>query len=60
MTSLEIPFVLWLTGEAAPDITAITMPVAFPIVLHGNDSQGHETALRARRPSGGQTGTFHV
>jgi hypothetical protein len=36
MEDLRIPFILWLEGEASPNITAMTAPVAIPVSFHDN------------------------
>lgn len=33
MEDVRIPFVLWLSGEAAPNLTAMTAPVAIPVTF---------------------------
>jgi hypothetical protein len=33
MEELQIPFVLWLSGEARPDLTLMTAPVTFSVTL---------------------------
>ena len=34
MEDVRIPFVLWLEGEASPNLTAMTAPVAIPVSFH--------------------------
>jgi hypothetical protein len=34
MSELRIPFVLWLPGDAAPDLSSMAAPVRIPIWLH--------------------------
>jgi len=39
MHDLRLPFVLWLPGEAAPDLSAISVPVRVSIRLHLDQPQ---------------------
>jgi hypothetical protein len=34
MNDLRLPFVLWLPGEAAPDLSSMSAPVRMSIWLH--------------------------
>jgi hypothetical protein len=39
MHDLRLPFVLWLPGEAAPDLSAMSAPVRISIRLHLDQQQ---------------------
>jgi hypothetical protein len=36
MEVLRIPFVLWFSGEARPDLSAMQVPIAIPVSFHAN------------------------
>jgi hypothetical protein len=37
MDDLRLPFVLWLSGEAAPDLSSMWAPVQMSVRLHLDD-----------------------
>jgi hypothetical protein len=44
MDELQIPFVLWLAGEALPDLTAFATPIAMPARFDLGDVAPHNGA----------------
>jgi hypothetical protein len=36
MEDVRVPFVLWLDGEASPNLTAMTAPVVIAVSFHDN------------------------
>jgi hypothetical protein len=38
MDDVHIPFFLWFEGEASPNLTAMTEPVAVPVSFHDDAS----------------------
>jgi hypothetical protein len=49
MNDLRLPFVLWMPGEAAPDLSTMSAPVRISIRLH-LDQQRSEQADQSGPP----------
>ncbi|MGC1411091.1 MAG: hypothetical protein WA864_19380 [Acetobacteraceae bacterium] len=50
MTELRIPFVLWFSDEAPPDLTTLTVPIAIAVAFH---PKGETTQKGAKDDSQG-------
>jgi hypothetical protein len=50
MEDVRIPFVLWLEGEASPNVTAMTAPVAIPVSFHDSATTAQNADVADERP----------
>ena len=60
MEDIRIPFVLWLSGEAAPNLTAMTAPVAIPVSFHESPAMSQNADASDERSDNAMSGEADV
>ena len=60
MEDVRIPFVLWFEGEASPNLTAMTAPVAIPVSFHDYATMSQNADVADRRASVAEDGDADV